>query len=422
MNRKSSKPVRYVQEALAEHICKDWASEDKFLVFATKDELDAEGKKRGGGGSISLNWDNANINDYDKEGKAVEPKPVGLKERLAGLGLHCKVEKVEIPDGTADGEIWGIIRKITEHISKKDEVHFDVTHSFRYIPMIVPAIISFLKRTKEIKLGDIHYGAFEALGSPQEISKMPIGKRTAQVRNLREIYEMIEWSEAVQAFKDNGDERLLVKKMDSANNFQSTKSSIRKLAGKLSRAKKDIIVLGDSIRMTNVTELEKIKGNEDLSQISMGDAPELFPLTELGKEIGGVMSLWTDDEVANGFNAAEWSSKNHKLAQALTFTHEAAIGFFCKIVGWDMKNKYHRSSIDYLLAIKRKDHDPDTNQTATPDGFRGEESVKKWFMEDAERALLKLDGFESLAFAFKTLRDWRNTVNHAKKGDREYIK
>lgn len=416
-----SKPVRYVQEALAEHYGKKWSKEDRFLVFATGDTFDSSKKIRSGGGSITKNWYNAQVNERDAY-LEVEARPLkGLEGRLADLKLPCEIKMIEIPDGTLDGEIWIIIRRISEAINSGDEVHFDVTHSFRYIPMIVPAIISFLKRTKKIQLGNIHYGAFETLGNNQEVCEMPIDARIAPVRNLREIYEMIEWSEAVQAFKDNGDERLLVGQMKNAQKPDSSKKAVRKLSETLSLSITNINKMGNSIRMTNVKELENVTDTGDISTISIDDAPELFPLAELGKEIQNSLSVWTSDEIKNGFSAAKWCIDNQRTAQALTFAHEAATGFFCKVVGWDGNEHSHRSSIDFLLSIKRKDLDPTTKQPLSSNDFRSKKEDKEWFVKSCEAALVRLDSFDSEIADFKTLSGWRNTVSHAKKGNRSTI-
>lgn len=45
-----SVPVRFVQEALIEHICKDWTEEDRIFIFCTSKE------KSGENGSNEINW------------------------------------------------------------------------------------------------------------------------------------------------------------------------------------------------------------------------------------------------------------------------------------------------------------------------------------------------------------------------------
>ena len=37
---KSSQPVRFIQEALIEHLCREWTSEDKIFIFCTKLSLE----------------------------------------------------------------------------------------------------------------------------------------------------------------------------------------------------------------------------------------------------------------------------------------------------------------------------------------------------------------------------------------------
>jgi CRISPR-associated Csx2 family protein len=168
INNFVSKPVRYVQEALAEYFCKNWDENDKILIFATKGE----------NGSIKKNWEIGEINKSDEFGKKYEKIPTGLKEKLEKLNLRCKIKLIPIPDGIKEGEIWEIIQKIYENININDELYIDITHSFRYIPMIIPSMITFLRTLKQIKLASIHYGAFEILGTTQDLSLIHISEPT----------------------------------------------------------------------------------------------------------------------------------------------------------------------------------------------------------------------------------------------------
>lgn len=56
------------------------------------------------------------------------------------------------------------------------------------------------------------------------------------------------------------------------------------------------------------------------------------------------------------------------------------------------------------------------------DGFRNDFETEKWFRSIANDALSKLDESDILLNDFKKITDWRNTVNHAKGGDRKDMK
>jgi len=133
-----SEPVRYIQEALAKYQCQNWDENDEVIIFATTGE----------NGSIVKNWESGQLNTHDKYGLSYEKEAKGLKEILDSLNLKCNITMVPIPDGILENEIWKIIENIDNVIEQNDELYIDITHSFRYIPMIIPAMITFLKTTK----------------------------------------------------------------------------------------------------------------------------------------------------------------------------------------------------------------------------------------------------------------------------------
>ena len=66
-----SVPVRFVQEALIEHWCKEWTEQDRILIFCTSKETTGEN------GSKEMNWlDNGQGRISDDSEK------IGLQHRL----------------------------------------------------------------------------------------------------------------------------------------------------------------------------------------------------------------------------------------------------------------------------------------------------------------------------------------------------
>ena len=390
----SSDPVRYVQEALVKYLCKDWDKNDKIIIFATNGEY----------GSIKRNWENGQINKSDKFGLEYEPKPKGLKERLKDLNLICSIEMTPIPDGIKEGEIWQIINKINDKIEENDELYIDITHSFRYIPMVIPSMLTFLKTTKNISLHSIHYGAFETLGSPQEIINIPLEKRTAPIRELSEIYKMIEWSEAANAFLRYGSGRRLINQINRVEKIdEKTKKSFEPLTRYIEK-------IDEALKFNNTTELKKYKSPKNIKKIDLEKYPNLFALKKLLPQIENFLGQWSDNEVVNGLLAAEWCLNNDRFAQALTFAQEAMITYFCNIFKWNKSNKDHRLAVNFMIeiALEKK---PLENHYCNGLG---------WFDSTKEEILKTLKGInKEILENFLDLSKWRNTINHAKKGDRK---
>ena len=383
LNDKISNEVRYVQEALIDLVCKDWKEEDAILILATEGEV----------GSIKENWEKAKIKAYPNE----YDENKGLKTILNDMSLKAKVRMIQIPDGVKEGEIWKIIEKLYDNIDEKDELYVDITHSFRYIPMVITAMITFLNTTKNTDLKAIYYGAFEAKDK----------NNIAPIRILTELYKMIEWSESANAFLKYGSGKRLIEQIDSIDQTNMDKKT-KKIFTPL---KNNINKIDDALKFNNVTELQKLQNPKNSKNIDLDKNPNLFALKNLLPKIDEFTTQWNNNEVINGLFAADWCLKNDRFAQALTFSQEALISYFCKLfTNWDSQNIEHRSSVSFVIqiALGKKE----INEHSKKD--------KSWFKDNIDDILLKLSEIDrEILEDFLKINYWRNIVNHAKQGDRK---
>ena len=104
--------TNFVQRALVEWFCKNWGEEDKIFIFVT--EL------------------------------AQKTNQELLSAALGELKLPNKIlEFVKIPDGKNKHELWQIFNKVNEKLREGDHIYFDVTHAFRFIPMLACYLLNF---------------------------------------------------------------------------------------------------------------------------------------------------------------------------------------------------------------------------------------------------------------------------------------
>lgn len=156
--------VRFVQEALIDHLCVDWGQDDRIYIFLTED-------------ACRKNWLN-----YENR--------IGLKEILERKKVWPLVESVKINEGISEEEIWGLFNDIYSKLNENDEVYFDITHAFRSIPMFVTVLMNYAKFMKNISVESILYGAFEKLGSAYEVRQLPEADRIAPVIDLTSIVRL----------------------------------------------------------------------------------------------------------------------------------------------------------------------------------------------------------------------------------------
>jgi len=103
-------------------------------------------------------------------------------------------ERVEIPSGKTEGEIWATIEQFVELVPKGASVVLDVTHGFRTQPLLVFAAMGLLTELEHATAERVLYGAFDARGDD---GRAPFFDFTA-------LFELLAWSQALADFKRYG--------------------------------------------------------------------------------------------------------------------------------------------------------------------------------------------------------------------------
>jgi CRISPR-associated Csx2 family protein len=186
---KTSHPVRFVQEALIDFLCKDWEEDDAILIFCTNDA-----KKK--------NWV-----DNGQKNVSSEIEKKGLKGILLNKKLNPQIpddETMVISEGFSEKEIWKIFETVYKKIEPKDEIYFDVTHAFRSIPLFSTILFNFSRFLKQTKLVSVHYGAFEKLGPAFEVKNIPIENRIAPIIDLTSLIDLQEITSLTNNFVELG--------------------------------------------------------------------------------------------------------------------------------------------------------------------------------------------------------------------------
>src|SRR5690625_4310825 len=129
----------FVQTAITEYLLqKDINIE--VIVFVTKE---AEAK----------NWHDRRI----KDNEIVE----GLESYFNKIIPKVNVKKVTIPSEQDLESNWELFETIINEIEEKDEIYFDVTHSFRINPLIALIVLNYGRLIKNASIGGLMYGLFE---------------------------------------------------------------------------------------------------------------------------------------------------------------------------------------------------------------------------------------------------------------------
>lgn len=184
---------KYVQKAILSHLAPIFGEDDHAYVFLT-DEARAG------------NWEN----DGHIDRKTQKPIPnTGLARQVQQAGYPFEVEPVGVNGESEPKAIWETFERVYECMQPGDEVYLDITHSWRYLPMLGMTLLNYAKVLKNIQVKAIYYGAFEQLGNVSEVRQLPMEERPVPVLDLVSFSDLQDWTVAADDFvRDGNTERL----------------------------------------------------------------------------------------------------------------------------------------------------------------------------------------------------------------------
>lgn len=309
---------------------------------------------------------------------------------------------VDIPDGASEEQLWEIFRIVRDAIAEGDEIVFDVTHSFRSLPVIMTVLLRYLAVAKEVVLNACLYGAWEA----RDGDNAPI----APIFDLTPFFALDDWTLAIRNFELFGDAselknlstRRLAPLCQNDDTSRSLNSAIRMMTH-----------FADNVRLANLGADSKSKGSGirsmalnkhiafPLANNEIVDGiPELSPILN---RVGKHFSDYGDKDVMNGFRAARWAAAHGLIPQAYTLLQETTISVVCErfreLIPETRTGIEVRSFVSDVLAVA-------SNRDRGWDKWKPREEAK-----DAKNLADKL-GEEILA-VFPNLVRRRNALNHA---------
>lgn len=131
-------------------------------------------------------------------GAAVKAVSTELAWERQGVALQEAIpytERIPIPDGANEDELWQIFNVLVAAIPAGESVIFDITHGFRSQPVLSLLVASFLRVAKGIHLEAVLYGAYER------------DRENSPVFDLTPFVAMLDWANATERFLETGDAR-----------------------------------------------------------------------------------------------------------------------------------------------------------------------------------------------------------------------
>jgi len=321
-----SQEVRYVQEATLDYLTKkeSWDSNSIAYILLTK-------------GAENVNWiDNG---QKDRQGEII--LQTGLETQLKGMNLPFPVEPIKnLPDGNNEEEIWSIFETVFDKIQVGDELYFDLTHGFRYLPMLALVLSNYSKFLKGTTVKHISYGNFEGRDK---------GTNEALLVNLLPLTMLQDWTYGAANYLENGNAKQLLTL--SEVNYRAV---LKRSAGKDENAKalrsfannlKDTIEDFQTCRGLNIIRATNITGLKN--SIAKAKDTSIKPLEPVIEKIDEAIESFDGNEnIKNGFCAVKWCLNNGLFQQAATILQESIVSFFAMRHDIEIDDEEQRSLVN----------------------------------------------------------------------------
>lgn len=394
-----AKETRFIQLATLELLnAEEWDKENSLIVIGlTK-------------GAMASNWcllesERPNQRKAPSRCKNEEEKweeYIGLREELKDCFPNIPIEECSIPDGKDEKEIMEIFSNLFSHINDGDELYFDFTHGFRYLPMLVTVLANYSRFIyPKVKINHMSYGNFELKNKNGNCTFI----------DLLPLHTLQEWTFAVANYLENGYTKKLVEL--SQNNSETfikdsynpkSKDVLKGFFNNLNDFVNDMLHCRgmNIIGSTTIGHLKE--SSKELQSIQLQEASKAL-LERVEKSLEDFDS---NRNVLNGIAASKWCLNNNLYQQSITILEETVISLICEENGLSIDNPNERDLVGMAFSI--------TMYKLPEEKWGIKQSLpdeKKELYRNIIRKLLSSHRIEQLMGSFKVFFQIRNDFNHA---------
>lgn len=322
--------TRYIQCATLEKIhAKEWDPESTGFVLVTKKAL-------------SSNWDKSITEKKNPKGEIVPY--IGLEKAIEDMELPFKIKPVPIDDGRTEQEISNIFLTVYNELKEGDELYIDLTHGFRYLPMLMLVLANYAKFTLRVSCQSFTYGNFE-------LGEMVDGIKIAPIIDLKSLSMIQDWTDAVEHLFFSGNTKK-IKELSTEGLKQSRGKdpqfkALKELVSPLDNMTKDMKTCQGK-ELTEGGHIKLLKNQ--VTKVDIANLPPIFrPIFEkisLEFEAFDASEGWK-----NGIYAAKWCFEHQQFQQAITLMRESVVTGICQHFSLDWTLESDRSHISFLLGM-----------------------------------------------------------------------
>lgn len=305
-------------------------------------------------------------------------------------------EAVNISEDMSEKGIWEIFQQIYDVLNENDEIVFDITHSFRFMPMLGITLLQMAKFLKNIKVKKVFYGAYEPIKFNDGITEFPLVDLTSFSMLQDWIlagYTLVNTgrAEEIEKLAKNDLTPILKEskgKNEEARNFRKISDKIQQMTLNFRTNRGNEIIIAH--------EMKEI--NESVKEIKESNLLKPFKLV-----IENIYSDTKKFEYKNEENiihSIQWCIDKDLIQQGMTMLQEGITTLILKEIG--ESDKYKDINVrGEISKILQKLNNP-----------KKEENIEK-IKSELEKKILNVKKINELSKIFADISGIRNDINHA---------
>lgn len=383
--------TRFIQQATLQMLTNSdsWTSDDHgYILLTQKAEVD--------------NWI-VKGDEREKFSNAGKEEYIGLEKTIGGMNLQFAVEGISIPDGNDEDEIWQIFDIVFEKLQDGDELYSDITHGFRYLPMLVLVLGNYAKFLKNIKVKSITYGNFEARNKETVPNVAPIVDITS-------FSALQDWTFSGASFVEQGHVRNFTESISLSLGNSSVVS--KRLIEYVRKLNKDLNTFEEQISTCRGNEL--FSGNnvceaKELIGKVMGQSHIPRPLLKILDAINDAIIPFDKDTIDNLRSSLIWCKRYKLIQQGYTLCQESIITYVCmqlnELNPYKTEKGGGRRYRDYWSALLGMRIGDAKNESS----WKGDIAKNR----KLSRSLLDMEWVCEARKGYERIKQKRNQLNHA---------
>ncbi|GAP11880.1 CRISPR-associated protein, TM1812 family [Bellilinea caldifistulae] len=335
--------------------------------------------------------------NFDRMLVLTTPEAESVYSSTLEKGNDPRIQKVPIPTGRDDKEMWGIFDNVIDEIKDGEEVTFDITHGLRSIPFLAFLFAAYLKSAKGVTIRSILYGALD-------LQKENNG--VAPVLDLSRFASMLDWINAADQFVQTGNATRLADLLGGVKEQKRAAETLRTVS-------QAAFLCQPVSLMKASTDLRP-----HLERAARSFSHTSRPFSVLSKNIIGIFDDFAleaplDDPlefIRREWKMIEWYADHGQMLQAVTLAREVMIDAVAVRYEKNIHLKHdQRSTLEKAISGIAKIGQPITDE------HTGEK--RKFSVDDLNRIGYQIynewPDAESMAKNFSSLTRLRNQLSHA---------